>query len=300
MAKTKYNEGNRIGVNNILFIKRITKSDNGQWNGLFECPYCGKEFEAKIANIVNGHTSSCGCFRSPNLVGQKFGRLTVIKDCGCNQFGHKKYECMCECGNKVIVEARHLLNSSTSSCGCYQKECIAKVGKSMAIDLIGKRFGKLTAIKQLPKDETQYGTSRWWLCKCDCGNYTKVQTGQLNIGAIQSCGKCHFSRGEQKISEILDTLSIKYKTEYIFKNCINQKTGRHLRFDFYLPDYNCCIEYDGIQHFEETNWKHENLSMVIYRDNVKNEYCQKNGIKLIRIPYWEYDNLDSQYMLSLL
>lgn len=300
MAKIKYKEGDRIGVNNILFIKRTTKSNNGQWNGLFECPYCSNEFEAKIANVVNGHTASCGCLHSPNLVGQKFGRLTVVKDLGTNGSEHRRYECLCECGNTTIVEAHRLLNSSTTSCGCYQKECIAKVGKSMAVDLTGKRFGKLVAIKRLPKNENQYGTSRWWMCKCDCGNYTSVQTKQLNFGSVQSCGKCHFSRGEQKISNILKSLCINYTTEHMFNDCINQKTNKSLRFDFYLSDINTCIEYDGIQHFEETTWRHESLSDTQYRDAIKNKYCEDNNIRLIRIPYWDYDKLSEDYLMKLI
>lgn len=300
MAKIKYKEGDLVGVNNILFIKRTTKSNNGQWNAIFQCPYCGNEFESKIANVANGHTASCGCLRSPNLVGKQFGRLTVIKNLKTNSKGRREYECICECGNKTVVEARHLVDGRTTSCGCYQKECIAKVGSSMAIDLTGKRFGKLVAIKLLPKSKGQYGTSRWWLCRCDCGNYTNAPTGQLNIGSIQSCGKCHFSRGEQEISRILQSLCINYVTEYIFNDCINPKTNKYLRFDFYLSDINTCIEYDGIQHFEETTWRHEALSETQYRDSIKNKYCEEHGINLIRIPYWDYDKLSEDYLMELI
>lgn len=301
MAKIKYKKGDKIGINNILFVKRTSKANNGQWNAIFKCPFCGKEFEAKIANIVNGHTTSCGCLRSPNLVGQKFGRLLVIKDLGTDNSNHiRKYECLCDCGNKTIVAARHLLSGATKSCGCYQKECIAKVGASTKVDLTNKKFGKLLVIKLLPRTEMKYGASRVWLCKCDCGNYTKVAASILNSGSVQSCGKCHFSRGEQKISEVLDSLCIKYETEYIFNDCFNPQTHKQLRFDFYLPKYNCCIEYDGIQHFQETAWRHESLSKVQYRDDIKNEYCKQNNIQLIRIPYWDLEKINKQYLQQIL
>ena len=79
--------------------------------------------------------------------------------------------------------------------------------------------------------------------------------------------------------------NIKYQTQYVFKDCINLKTKRYLRFDFYLSEYNCCIEYDGIQHFQETDMCSDTLEERQYRDNLKNQYCKEKGIKLIRIPY---------------
>jgi hypothetical protein len=61
-----------------------------------------------------------------------------------------------------------------------------------------------------------------------------------------------------------------------------------------LPDYNICIEYDGIQHFESVDYFGGELGFINtqMRDNIKNEYCKNNNIKLIRIPYWDYENID--------
>lgn len=300
MAKQKYHEGDYIGINNILFIKRTTKSKNGQWNALFECPYCGNIFEAKMANVVNGHTSSCGCLNKMDLLGKTFGRLTVLEDIGLNHKGNKVYKCKCECGNIVNVLGRYLISGGTTSCGCYQKECVAKVGKKCAIDLAGQRFGRLIAIKPVQKTKEYKSTSKLWLCKCDCGNYTKVYTASLRNHSVESCGKCHFSKGEEKISKILQNLSIDYLTEYKEFNCYNPKTNRKLIFDFYIPSKNICIEYDGIQHFEETNWRHESLLDVQYRDKIKDKYCINHNIGLIRIPYWDYDKLNEEYLLSLI
>ena len=69
----------------------------------------------------------------------------------------------------------------------------------------------------------------------------------------------------------------------------------YLRFDFYIPSKNLCIEFDGKQHFEpydfsgkltkkETLNEFENLKI---RDKLKNDYCNKNNIKLLRIKYNE-------------
>ena len=100
------------------------------------------------------------------------------------------------------------------------------------------------------------------------------------------CPLCNISHGEKMISSILTDLKIEYIREYIFSDCINIKP---LRFDFYLPEYNICIEYDGVQHFKPILfWKgEEGFKITVQNDLIKNEYCSKNKIKLLRIKYTE-------------
>ena len=73
------------------------------------------------------------------------------------------------------------------------------------------------------------------------------------------------------------------------------KKIRPLPFDFYLPDYNTCIEYDGIQHFEVVDYFGglDGFITTKIRDTIKNEYCKSKNIKLIRIPYWGFDNIEN-------
>jgi len=68
---------------------------------------------------------------------------------------------------------------------------------------------------------------------------------------------------------------------------------RKLSFDFYLSDYNMCIEFDGEQHFKPVAYfggdkRHE---IQMKRDKIKNEYCKNNNINLIRIPYTKIKNI---------
>lgn len=93
------------------------------------------------------------------------------------------------------------------------------------------------------------------------------------------------------IRKILKENNINFTQQKIFDDCINPKTQSKLRFDFYLPDYNCCIEYDGEQHFKETFYFKDDLKTIQYRDQIKNQYCQKNNINLIRIPYYNIDKI---------
>ena len=102
------------------------------------------------------------------------------------------------------------------------------------------------------------------------------------------CPKCKNSKGETIISNFLKTQKIIFIPQKKFDDC---KFKYPLPFDFYLPEQNICIEYDGEQHFKPMNiWGgYENFELIKIRDNIKTEYCKKNGIKLLRIKYNEID-----------
>lgn len=109
-----------------------------------------------------------------------------------------------------------------------------------------------------------------------------------NIG----CSKCKRSKGEEQIETILLKNKIKYITQKRFKNCTDKK---QLPFDFYLTDYNLCIEYDGKQHFNLLNnfWGGEKtLNMIKKHDKIKDKYCEENNIYLLRIKY--NDNINEK------
>ena len=104
------------------------------------------------------------------------------------------------------------------------------------------------------------------------------------------------SKGEDKIKKYLETQKIKFYQQYRFEDCRDERT---LPFDFYLPDYNICIEYDGIQHFEPQdfagkgeNWAEQQLLSTKNKDEIKSNYCKNNNIKLIRISYLEFNNIE--------
>lgn len=106
-----------------------------------------------------------------------------------------------------------------------------------------------------------------------------------------SCPVCNESKGEKTIREYLEERDIKFKQEYVFADCRHK---RKLPFDFYIPNYNLCIEFDGIQHFEVRNHfgGNKEFKNTQIRDEIKNKYCKENGIKLLRIPYYELDNVE--------
>ena len=114
-------------------------------------------------------------------------------------------------------------------------------------------------------------------------------------GAI-SCGCLKMSRGEYKIADLLKSYNIPFTREQTFETCINPKTNRKLRFDFFVNN-SYLIEYNGNQHYQkEAGWD-ETLEEIQYRDNIKIEWAKNNNIPLIIIPYTKYDTLDIDDLL---
>jgi len=100
------------------------------------------------------------------------------------------------------------------------------------------------------------------------------------------CPICNESKGERIIKNLFETNNISYEQQKTFEDCKNIKV---LPFDFYLPEYNICIEYDGEQHFRAYKifGGEDKLEKRIFLDKIKTKYCETNDIKLIRIKYDE-------------
>jgi very-short-patch-repair endonuclease len=127
--------------------------------------------------------------------------------------------------------------------------------------------------------------------KIICHKHGEFMQEPRNHLSGYGCSICKESAGELRISSILEKLHIKFIRQKSFSNCIRQKK---LLFDFYLPEYNICIEYDGRQHFEEIELfgGKEYLKLLQESDKIKNTYCKNNKIKLLRISHFQYDNVE--------
>ena len=113
-----------------------------------------------------------------------------------------------------------------------------------------------------------------------------------SILAGSGCPKCRKSKGEIKISDFLNSKNISYISQKKFDDC---KDKFLLPFDFYLPAYNTCIEYDGEQHYRSVDFfgGEEEFEKRKKHDGIKNNYCKEKGINLLRIPYFEYNNIEN-------
>ena len=236
---------------------------------------------------------------STDLTGQSFGRLTVIeRDKNALQKEKEQHQqfflCKCSCGNIVSISRGNLLRGQ-KSCGCSMHE---DAGNTRRIDMTGQRFGSLIVIS-LNKEVSAEKGRTYFNCKCEkCGENKIVNSYDLRSGHIQGCACERLSHGERKINKLLSEMDIEFIMQFSFPDLINENTKTKLKMDFYLPQYNCCIEYQGIQHYEPieqfggiSEFKHRQ-----YLDDLKRQYCKEHNIKLIEIPYTDYSKLSKQYL----
>ena len=117
--------------------------------------------------------------KSINLIGQKFGKWTILERAENSAGRDSRWLCRCECGTEKIVYGKNLRNGRSTSCGCYKKSNLSKLKR---LDLTGQRFGRLTAL-EIAKDENgeeiKNNSGLLWRCKCDCGNEVFVPTTVL-------------------------------------------------------------------------------------------------------------------------
>ena len=165
-----------------------THNKNGRVTWLCKCD-CGNYTTVTAKHLASKAIMSCGCLlkelQTPiDLEGKKFGRWKVLELSNKkSKHGDIYWKCECECGTIREVMARGLTSGKTTSCGCYREEFNKKRS-----DISGNRFGKLVAIK--PTDRRN-GTNKIWELKCDCGNITYADTGNLRSGSTRSCGCLH-------------------------------------------------------------------------------------------------------------
>lgn len=127
--------------------------------------------------------------------------------------------------------------------------------------------------------------------------------GPIDIFNLSGCPKCYASKGETKIQHYLDQQKIQYIREKTYASCCSPK-GYRLRYDFYLPEYDILIEYDGQQHFVPTSIRgqtdpQETFNRTVIHDRIKNDYADTHNIRLLRIPYFKFYEID-QLLISAL
>lgn len=112
------------------------------------------------------------------------------------------------------------------------------------------------------------------------------------------------SRAQIKIEQILSRAGLNFKEEYSFPDLIGH-SGHALRFDFAVFDddgnLEFLIQYQGIQHYKPKSifGGVSGLRKQQYYDMLKREYCKKNNIKLILIPYWDEARVNYDYIMEL-
>lgn len=197
---------------------------------------------------------------------------------------HTKIEIICRIeGHEpfLITPNNHLSNHGCPSCGGNKK---------LTNSIFIERANKVHGVGTYDYSKVNY-INNYTEVVIICHNHeTPYEFKQQPNNHLQGqgCPKCNNYKGEIEIRNFLIENKIEFEEQKRFDDCRNILP---LPFDFYIPKYNLCIEYDGIQHFQNTNWYGkltetemiENFQGYQFRDNIKNEYCEKNGINLLRL-----------------
>lgn len=301
MSKLIDELGNKYGA---LTVIEKTKNSSGRTVWLCECE-CGNQTLALGSDLRKGKKTTCGqkgCLAKKernkdkviNEIGNIYTYLTVLERAENDKQGRAQWLCQCKCGNTTIVSGVELRQGHVKSCGCYQKD---KMTETFLKDITGQTIGNFTVLR-IAREKSDNRTIKW-KCRCNlCGN-EEVYASASNLKKQQSCGCLHESKGSVKIKELLQINNIDFIQEKRFSN-LSFENGYKARFDFYLPNYNTIIEYDGKQHFIQGNGVFDNeekFTRTQEHDFIKNEYCKNNNITLIRIPYTHYDNISLEDLL---
>lgn len=274
-----------------------TEYHNNREKLRFRC-VCGNEFETSFNKFRDQNKRQCNeCGKELNNYSKRltieYVRNFVEENSNCvllsdeYKNNHTKLKFGCSCGSIFYTGFDNFVYQETRQC----LECANKnrtKDKVLTIDEVKTRVEENGNSVLL---STEYiNAQRKLKFQCKCGNiYSRSWNGFNNgQGYCLECSKKH-SKGEDKIKIFLESKNIKFNREYTFDGC---KFKRKLPFDFYLPDLNTCIEYDGEFHFDTDRIPFGNPSLQQKRDAIKTKFCKDNHIKLIRIPYYDFNRIE--------
>ena len=296
--------GDRISVP----IKEISKASTVLVNAM--CDICGEEktlrYEAYNRNIEKNKIYICHkCsvqVRHDKELNQRqdgyYKRLVAVCEENNYLLLSSKDEIKCNttkvkyrCEKHGVKEMRvnNLLNGR--HCPDCQKELANKRFKLCDEEVVRrvKECGGMVVNPREYKNQLCYNLH--FICM-ECGEEFTSSLQRFTQHGGQLCKNCRSkeSLGEKKIRHYLEKHNIRFIPEYWFSDCRDVKP---LPFDFYLPDLNVLIEFDGRQHYEASEYFHHGIEKITYHDKIKTQYCKQKGFELIRIPYTHINNIDN-------
>lgn len=263
------------------------------------CVICKEHGE--FWQLPTSHLGGCGCpacANHPQITTETFIERANKKHNGKYDYSRVVYKNM---HTKVCIicpahgEFWQEPNSHLRSTGCP----LCAVGKRWDIRgrITSEDFTKRA--KEIHGDKYNYSLVNY------TGNHVPVEIICPEHGVFrqmpskhligQGCPHCKGSKGEERICIFLSKHNILFKKEYMLKN-VDLFCTERLFVDFYLPMHNCFIEYNGEQHYKDNIYFHNNkrtLQTQQYRDMALRQYCKDHKIKLIEIPYTEYENIET-------
>lgn len=242
----------------------------------------GHHFKTQFTSIKHGHLCPT-CFKenkelTPKIAKEEFAKYGFELIDG---YKNQSSKATVKCENGHVLE----LSLSKIKCGTGCKYCINNNFKYTQeyVENYLSEHGYTLIDEYTGKDQKLN-----MLCP---NGHNIIMSFSVFKNANCRCSKCKCSNGESEIIYYLDKNNINYIHQYRFDDC---RDTNPLPFDFYIKNKNTCIEFDREQHYKPTKKFNgqEGFEERIFHDDIKNKYCENNNIKLIRIPYWDFNNIE--------
>lgn len=268
----------------------VGKYINSNTKICFKCKKCDCEWYARPSSVLNG----TGCPRcagnikltSDDFFDRAFKRKPNIEIVGNYIDMKTKILCKCKvCKYEWYSSPNTIINKEHGCPNCN------KVARKTHFSFIQE----LNNINPDIEIKSYYKNIKSkLLCECKKCKYQWYTTGELLLRGTR-CIKCtNKSKGEDKIEKYLINHNINYICQKKFDGLIGVNGGL-LRFDFYLPEYNIVIEYQGQFHDGNTNGNIQTeyeLQIQKEHDNRKRLFSKDNNIELLEIWYWDFDKIE--------
>ena len=261
------------------------------------CKICSFEWESRPSNLLQGKGCKQCHFNNMKKIKMKPHEQFIAKLYEINkdikvlsQYSGVKNKLDCEClihNERFSIAGRHLLRGET---GC--RKCID----------IKFHLGCLKSHEQFVKELSDINSNIEIIGKYN-GSKNNIEVKCLKCGHIWSpiassllcgygCPCCKRSKGEEKIEKYLINSGIKFESQKKFSNLRNTLP---LSYDFYLPEYNTLIEYQGQFHDGSTSMvlKEKYFDKQQKNDKLKRDYAKDNGYNLLEIWYYDFDNTEN-------
>ncbi len=271
-------------------IEMIGEYKNITFLTLFKCKIDGHEWYAIPKRILSG----IGC---PKCAGQivtneEFNQKIIDNNIAIlplERYTNSKTKILCRClidGYEWKITPNDIFN--ISGCPLCKKMKMRKYLGQSPDDFI-KKMKIINPNLIILGEYVNRNTKILTKCLIDGFEWFSNPGHLLNYHGCPECNQK--SRGEKIIKNILINNNIPFVPQKRFSDC---KYKNMLPFDFYLPTYNFLIEYQGYQHYTPVEFFGGNKQFQKQKliDNIKNEYCLNENIKLIEIAYWDINNIE--------
>lgn len=212
------------------------------------------------------------------------------------QYNGRKNDILVKC-NKCDSEPFYKKAQSYLKENQYTDGCDSCTNRKLNIKKTHEQFVK--EVYELVGDEytvlSEYTNCREKVVirhNCDkCSNNEYLISPTKFLYAKRRCPVCISSLGEKEIYDWCVNNKVDFIYQHTFEDCRNVF---ELEYDFFIPNKNISIEYQGKQHYEAVDWfgGEESFKKQQYRDDIKRKYCKDNGIFLLEIPYTDFDFID--------